>query len=112
MPLIFYGTKQIPVHLSEEMVKCPACETDQWADILYYSEYFHIYWLPVFPVDKKKTLVCNNCGLQRHGLEPSEKLLPNYSLMKKNFRHPWYTWSVILFIIMIIVYAILSATIK
>lgn len=109
MPILIHGTRDIPVMVTEVFVKCPSCEADQWADLLLFSVYVHLFWMPVFPTDKKATLICSHCGLKRHGLEPNDRLIPDYQLIKNKFRHPWYTWSGILLAMGILATIIITA---
>ena len=66
--LIIYGTKEHPIGMDEFLVKCPACETHQWADVMVVGHYFHFYYLPFFPTGKEANVVCSNCGLKRYGI--------------------------------------------
>jgi hypothetical protein len=93
MGIIFYGSKQIPIGYEEIFVKCPCCETHNWADIMVISKYFHIYWLPMFPFDKAANLICKKCGLKRYELSFDDRLISNFEEIKGKFRHPWFTYS-------------------
>lgn len=65
MVIVFYGSKRTVIDLGEYLVKCPSCHTHQWADVMVYSVYNHIYWIPIVPTGKEAFVVCHKCGLKR-----------------------------------------------
>lgn len=87
-----HGIANTSIGTGEFMVKCPCCETDQWAEVLISSVYSHIYYIPLFPNDKDAYVCCKKCGLKRHGVPFNEKLIANYEEIKGNYKHPWYTY--------------------
>jgi phage terminase large subunit GpA-like protein len=106
MGIVFYGYKVVPIGVDESFIKCPACETHQYADIMVESHYYHVYWVPIMPYDKTALIICQNCGLKRNRMEISERWFSNYREIKSKFRHPWYAYSgiaIILFIIGVII---------
>ena len=93
MGIIIYGNKETPIGLDEFLVKCPSCETHSWADVMVLSNYFHIYWIPMFPFDKNANIICKKCGLKRYGRAFDVSLISNYNEIKPQFRHPWFTYA-------------------
>jgi hypothetical protein len=89
---IKYGLERTPIDTGEFLVKCPLCETDQWADIMISSVYSHIFYIPVMPSDKDAFVCCKKCGLKRHGVPFNSGLISNYKEVKKMYRHPAYTY--------------------
>ena len=100
MGIVIYGVKQVPIGLDEAFIKCPSCEVHNWADIMVISTYAHFYWIPFFPIDKEVNVVCKTCGLKRYGMTLNENLVNN-SEIKNKFRHPWFTYSGLAFLIFI-----------
>lgn len=92
MGIIIYGNKQTPIGFDEFLVKCPCCETHSWADVMVLSNYYHMYWIPMFPFDKNANIICKECGLKRYGRSFDSNLISNYREVKSNFRHPWFTY--------------------
>jgi C4-type Zn-finger protein len=92
MGIIFFGTKQSNVGIDEQFVYCPSCEAAAEADLLVASSYFHIYFLPLFPVSKEVSIICKQCGLKRYDLPFNKKTINNYAEIKNKFRHPWFTY--------------------
>jgi len=87
-----YGIERANIDIGEFMVKCPSCETNQWAEIMVSSVYVHIYYIPLFPSDKDVYVCCEKCGLKRYGLSFDATLIDDYKNVKKKYRHPWYTY--------------------
>ena len=112
MAFIVYGRHRAPIDLGEAFVKCPHCEAHNWADMMVYSNYYHVYWIPMFPFDKEANLICTKCGLKRYGMGFSNKLLDNFDELKKKFKHPWYTYIGIAAFLLIVIGGILSAIFK
>lgn len=88
-----YGIERASIGTGEFMVKCPSCETDQWAEILVSSVYSHLYYIPLYPNDKDAYFCCEKCGLKRYGVPFDERLINNYEEIKGNYKHPWYTYT-------------------
>jgi hypothetical protein len=107
MGLFFYGVKKATIGMDEFLVKCPSCEADQFADILITSNYFHIYFVPIFPFEKEANIVCQKCGLKRYDVPFNKRTFKNYEELRGRFRHPWYTY----FFVGLIAFGILMAII-
>ena len=91
--MIILGQSETIAGMDEFFVKCPVCEGSTLADVMVTSKYFHIFWIPIFPVDKDANIICKTCGVKRFGLDFNEKLIGDqYSDAKAKFRHPWFTY--------------------
>jgi len=89
---IKYGIERAGIGTGEFLVKCPSCETNQWAEILVSSVYSHIYFIPLYPSDKDAYVSCKKCGLKRYGVPFNVKLINNYEEIKDKYKHPWFTY--------------------
>ena len=87
-----YGIERTPIDVDEYLVKCPSCETHQWADVMVYSVYSHFYYIPLLPNDKDAMVICKKCGLKRTGVPFDSKLINNYQEIKHKYRHRWFTY--------------------
>ncbi|MGH2564894.1 MAG: zinc-ribbon domain-containing protein [Ginsengibacter sp.] len=97
------GTSEIPIGMDEFLVKCPSCEGYSPADIMIVSKYLDFFWVPLFPLDKDANVICKTCGLKRFGMNFDSGLITNYDNVKRNFRHPWFTYiGGVLFILMLV----------
>jgi hypothetical protein len=92
MFFIKFGTTSSPIDIGEYMVKCPACESHQWADVMVLSNYAYFFVIPVCPVGKEANIICKKCGLKRYGSSFDSRLISEYETVKKKYRHPWFTY--------------------
>ena len=107
--ILIYGRKKAYINIGEINIKCPSCESHNWADMMVYSYYYHIFWVPIFPFDKEASVACQKCGLRRHELSFSERLISNFDEIKDKYRHPWYTYIGIGAFTLLIVLVVLAA---
>jgi hypothetical protein len=102
MAFIKAGENKTIIGVDEILIYCPSCESSQWSDIMVTGKYFHIYWIPILPVDKELNIICKNCGLKRYGLSFNNKIISNYAEIKNRFSHPWFTYiGICIFIVLI-----------
>ncbi|EMR03722.1 zinc ribbon domain-containing protein [Cesiribacter andamanensis] len=65
--MIFYGTKATPVGVYKaERLKCQNCGEDNKVQFEVYARYFHLYWIPTFPLGKVAVSTCQHC---KHALD-------------------------------------------
>lgn len=97
------GVAKVPLGTETILNRCPSCEADKEVDILVTGNYFHVYYIPLFPTNKEVTLICNNCGLQRTDLPFSDRYVRNYYEIKNKYKHPLYLYLGIAIIILVFV---------
>src|SRR5689334_4380969 len=112
MGLIIYGNTQTPIGVDELFVRCPCCEAQNWADVMVLSNYYHIYWIPIFPFEKNADIICKKCGLKRYGIPFTPSLISNFMEVKGNFRHPWFTYLGAGIFSIIVIAIVIAANIK
>lgn len=106
MGFIIYGVQQANIGIDEFMIKCPSCEADNFADVMIISNYYHIYFLPIVPFEKEANIICKKCGLKRYHVPFVPKFFKNYYEIKSGFKHPIYTYSLVLLITILVLLAI------
>lgn len=104
-----YGTRKKLTLLDEQLVRCPACEKHSRADIMINSEYFHIYYLPIFPTGKDMNIICHECGMKRFDIPLDLSVIHNGTEMEDRLRHPWYLYSGILIVVAFILFLVLKS---
>lgn len=92
MGIIFFGQAKTPIGVDEVLMNCPSCEKATYSDLMVESNYFHVYGIPIFPIDKTCNLICQECNLKRYGLPFEKAVLPNFEEIKQKFRHPVRTY--------------------
>ena len=101
--------QQTPIGLDDFLIKCPSCETYSWADVMIISHYFHIYFIPFFPIEKDANVICKTCGLKRYAMSFDKNLISHYDEIKRKYKHPPFTYIGLSVIILIIVSIIIGA---
>lgn len=108
MKKVIYGFNHAPIGTDTILLKCPSCEKNSWADVMIVSKYAHIYWIPFYPAYKEVNAICQSCGIKRYGIPLDVDLINNYDVLRKKYRHPWYTYLGIALIVLIIICTIIS----
>ncbi len=108
MAFIYYGVHKASIGMDEIMERCPSCESDRFHEILVTSNYYHMFLLPMFPIAKEVTMVCEKCGMRRKDVPLTERSFKNYEELRKKFRHPWHTYLFALMMGILISIAILT----
>jgi len=104
MAFIIYGWRQTPVGLHEfEFYECPNCEKVNTTYAIVYSLYFHFFWIPFFPDHKLIITNCSECNFKRGAERFGPILLEQSKELASKYRHPWWTWFLLLFLLAIVV---------
>jgi hypothetical protein len=107
MAVFIYGHSSTPIGIDQITLRCPSCERDTENDLLVESQYFHIFWIPIFPFDKIANVTCHECGLRRTSLPFNKNIFPTYNQIKRSFAHPFRTYAFVLCIISFIAIAVI-----
>jgi hypothetical protein len=110
MASIIYGVRKATIGIDEFMVRCPACEADNFADVMITSNYYHVYYIPIFPFEKEVNIICEKCGLKRYNVPFDPQFFKNYYEIKNKFRHPWYTYTFVGFVALLILIGIIFSS--
>ncbi|MFD0993039.1 hypothetical protein [Tenacibaculum geojense] len=91
--MIFYGTKGTHLH-SEKVsgIKCAHCDQQTSHNISIFGKYFYLYWIPVFPINKKGFSECNHCKATFEKKEMSEQLKMAHDNVHRNTKTPITHW--------------------
>ncbi|HZY38853.1 MAG TPA: zinc-ribbon domain-containing protein [Mucilaginibacter sp.] len=59
--MIVYGRRATALTTQVLFEPCPNCRATNSIHITVYQRYAHIFWIPMFPLNKTGTSVCSNC---------------------------------------------------
>jgi hypothetical protein len=59
--MIVYGRRATALTTQVLFEPCPNCKATNSIHITVYQRYAHIFWIPMFPLNKTGTSVCSNC---------------------------------------------------
>jgi hypothetical protein len=108
--MIIYGINKTSIGIFEPLFyKCPRCEELNTTYIVIYSFYYHIFWIPVFPIRKEPIATCSECGFVRDELKFGPSLIKEFEEKKKEYKHPWWTYLLTLIFLALIITIIIVA---
>lgn len=91
--MIIYGwNSKILKHAPLENVECEHCH-EKSSQIGIISNYFHVFWIPLFPYSKKATIVCNHCSHVTSEKQMSPDFKAKVSALKAAVPTPKYLFA-------------------
>lgn len=109
--MILFGYRSSRLDIVEDNVcRCPRCNGGPMAHNIF-KQYFHIWYIPIFPFNKKIISKCMSCGaeIDQRELPPGTKEQVMMSSMK---RTPFWMYSGLIIIAVVIVWTGVSSMIK
>ena len=105
--IVFFGIREKKISLEPaHQHSCNHCSQRKSLYIQTNCVYFHVFWIPVFPVYKKTYSICSNCRQALTSNEMPPDLHAKAGDLKKQAKIPWYLFTgsglVMLFIILAI----------
>ncbi len=87
---------------------CPACGAEN-SFIVVDASYFHVFWIPIFPYNKKLRIVCGDCGHTMKPKEVSQEVRQFAKQLKSKVKIPVWMFSGVGVVTLLIVYGIISS---
>ncbi len=91
--MIIFGTGSSTIQPKQlEGGSCPHCNTQNNMWIQGYKKYFHVFWIPFFPIGKKVYTVCGLCkgAFEKREIQ-NQELITSFTDFKNNhIKTPWY----------------------
>jgi len=92
--LIFFGlrTSKIGTYLMQNS-ECSYCEKSDSLNITEYGRYFHVFWIPIFPLGRKIFSECEHCKqtIRKRDFDPKSK--NDYNQNKSKSKRPIWHWT-------------------
>jgi len=107
--MIIYGSKA--VHLGTDKPTsgtCPTCEATGTISLHVYRRHSHIFWIPLFPMEKLGRGHCENCNNEFKPKKLDEAHKQAYLKLKGASRGPLWQWSGLAIFIAFVVAAIFA----
>jgi len=76
---------------------CGYCKNSNSHFITVFGAYFHIFWLPIFPLWKKTTAECTHCRRTLNSSEYDNKLIHLSGKVISRVKRPFWHWSGLMF---------------
>ena len=91
--MIIYGTRASNIgNFEVSDSKCSYCNEGDTQRVSVFGRYFHIFWIPIFPIGKKAVAECTHCKRTIEQKEFSPQLKNQYQEIKKNAKRPFWHW--------------------
>jgi hypothetical protein len=91
--MIIYGSRASLISTEIVHEKCFNCNTQGSMFIALYQKYAHIFWIPLFPIGKSGVAQCAQCKQVQQKENLTGNLLSAYQTAKLNTKAPWWTFS-------------------
>lgn len=89
-----YGTRQILLGLHDPYpLQCPECKELGSLEMMIYGDYYHYWYIPIFPYEKDGYAKCSKCGFTIHSIKFNKHTKDLFPQIKKKYRYPLYTYA-------------------
>ncbi|WP_340201455.1 zinc-ribbon domain-containing protein [Ascidiimonas sp. W6] len=101
--MLIFGSRATNIgSLKIENSQCEYCQTGRTQIITNYGMYFHIFWIPVFPLGNKTFGECTHCKRTFKKKEFNPELREIYDEKKWMIKRPIWHWLGLIYIILLI----------
>ena len=107
---IKYGTKRVTLGIHDPFpFQCPNCKQINTVEYAIYGEYYHFWYIPVFPFEKDGYAKCSHCDFRINSLKYNKLTEEDFRQVKKKLKYPFYTYTgAAIFLFPILVAIVLS----
>ena len=96
--MIFYGTNSFHIRTDKIKSVCTNCNSENTTSVNIFSQYFHVFWIPVFPFRKYSVTNCTHCQLSSDKSQYSNEIKDKINIIKKTARTPLKTFAGLLIV--------------
>lgn len=101
--LIYGWNSELLKHAPLENTECESCN-EKTTQIGIHSNYFHIFWIPVFPFSKKASIVCTTCSHVTREKKMPENFKVKVKALKGTVSMPKYHFAGLAIIAALVIY--------
>lgn len=110
--MIIFGTgssKIAPQKL--ETGDCSYCNAKNSMWVQGYKRYFHIFWIPCFPIGKKVYAVCGHCkgAFEEKEIENQELRNSFENFKRDNIKTPWYHFAGLIVVFLFVAFSTIAS---
>jgi len=92
--MIIFGLRSSNIGtVSVEGSSCSYCQNSGTQNITQFGKYFHVFWIPVFPVGKSTFSECIHCKKTIRKKEFDTDLRTTFENAKSEIKRPLWHWS-------------------
>lgn len=107
-----FGTNTTRLAAEPISMNCNYCHQENTMALVHNQRYFHIFWIPLFPLWRESFSTCTHCKqlLKLNQMDP--ELKAQALSTRKQLRTPWFTYIILLVIVLFILISVITHTIK
>jgi hypothetical protein len=88
-----YGTNRVSLGLYDPFpFQCPGCKQINTVEFALYGDYYHVWYIPIFPFEKDGYAKCSNCNFTINSLKYNKLTCDDFKQIRKKFRFPYFTY--------------------
>lgn len=83
---------------------CDYCHTQQAQEITQFGQYFHIFWIPFFPIGRKTFAECTHCKRTIGKREFTPELRNALNDHKSSIKRPVWHWAGLILVAFLVLF--------
>jgi hypothetical protein len=92
--------------------QCPQCKELTTTEFIITGEYYHFYYIPIFPIGKDGYSRCSNCTSSIRSLKFNKKTSDQFKEISSRYKYPLHTYTGITIIVLPFIILLLSLLIS
>ncbi len=103
--MIIFGLRA--THIGSMQVSntlCDYCENAGTTNISQFGRYFHVFWIPFFPLGRKTFGECTHCKRTLAKSEFSQNLKDSFQANKSQIKRPVWHWSGLILVALLVLF--------
>jgi hypothetical protein len=106
--MIIYGIKTSKTATEILACQCANCETPNTIQMTLLQKYAHVFWIPLFPINKTAKTTCSHCKQVLEKKEFNKDLNHSFKVMKTKTKIPVWSFSGLILLTLFFIYGILN----
>jgi hypothetical protein len=87
--MIIFGTRSKILKGNGTRTNCSYCESTDTVSLVFVLKYFHVFWIPMFPLSKTGVSQCSHCKQVLYNNQMPDHLKAVYQQEKARAKTPW-----------------------
>ncbi len=106
-----FGTRKSKLRSYISESSCNYCNTEKSIIFSVFQNYFHVFWIPLFPLWKEVRSSCIHCKQNKGYRDFSSEMKANAILYKNKSKTPIYTYIILLIVFTLFIISIITHSI-
>lgn len=108
--MLIFGHRSSNIHTEKISASCVHCGQINSINLTVFSKYAHLFWIPVFPLNKKIVSTCNHCKQTLTAKEMPVSYLNESARVKQAARRPIWQFAGLALIIVLFIIGLVNAS--